>query len=169
MKIVMTFDDREWKALLKTWQAPEVRKTLEAGASAFGEVATPIIRDATPVGPVGNKYAGSPGNLRRQTRWRPFAARLGVGVVIAAMGKSAYYRRFVSGGTKPHSLARRGTPAYTLGSAPNREHHDHPGAKANDYIGKVADRAEKVGFDAADKVVLDGLDGALQRTIHPPR
>lgn len=159
MRVELRFDDHEFQEFVKAWQEPAVRRTLGAAASAFGAKAKPILKAETPVARPGNSYAGSAGNLQRVTRYKRFRARTGaIGVVIAAMGRTAFYRRFVVGGTKPHLILPKavGGRLKILGGFATAVHH--PGAKPNDYVGRAAGRAESAGFDAAERVIYAGLD-----------
>lgn len=164
MKVELTFDRREWDELLRSWQEPAVKRTLQAAASAFGRAAKPIVKAEIPEARPGNPYAKGPGNLRATVRYRRFRAGRGIGVVIAPMGKSAYYRRWVAGGTKAHVIlpkaaGSRGQARRALAIAGGfaRVVH-HPGAKPNDFIARAEGRAEGAGFDKAEAVLFDGLD-----------
>lgn len=158
MRVELRFEHHEWDELLKAWQEPAVKRTLRAGASAFGRAAKPIVRAEIPVAPPGNPYAKSAGNLARQVRYRRFHARFGIGVVVGPIGRSAFYRRFVAGGTKAHLILpkRLGGRLKVVGGFARAIHH--PGAKANDFIGRAERRATDAGLTKAETVIFDGLD-----------
>lgn len=158
MNVVITFDDRELQQFLKAWEEPAVKRTLGAAASAYGRTVKPILRAATPVARPGNRYASGPGSLQRATRYKRMSARFGIGVVIAPMGRTAYYRRWVVGGTKPHVILPK-TPGRRIriaGGFATAVHH--PGAKANPYVERVGAQTEEIGSRAAETVIFAGLD-----------
>lgn len=157
MKVTLTFDDKDWQTLLDAWQEPAVKRTLGAAASAWGRKARPILKAATPVAPPGNKYASGPGNLRAVTRSKRIRGRLGIGVVVGPMGKSAYYRRWVVGGTRAHLILPRSQRGRlrVLGGYATAVHH--PGAKPNDYVARAFPAAERAGNAAAQGIIFDGL------------
>lgn len=163
MKVELTFDARGWDEFVRAWQEPAVKRTLQAGASAFGKAAKPVIASEIPIARPGNPYAQGPGNLRRLVRYKRFSSLRGIGVVIGPMGRNAFYRRFVAGGTKPHViLPKRVGGRLAFGGGFARIVH-HPGAKANDFIGRASGRAIDAGYRASEVVVFDGLEG--QRVI----
>lgn len=163
MRVELTFDDKDWQTLLDAWKEPAVKKTLKSAASAWGRKAKPILKAATPVAKPGNAYATGPGNLRNLVRSKQIRSGLGIGVVVASMGKGAYYRRWVVGGTKPHVIlpkaaGSRGQVARAIAVAGGyaRVVH-HPGAKPNDYVSRAFPAAERAGNAAAEGVIFDGL------------
>jgi hypothetical protein len=158
--VTLTFDAHEWNDFLEAWQEPAVKKTLKAGAASFGRAAKPILKAATPEGPIGNKY-GDAGNLRRTVRYKQIRARYGIGVVVAPMsgkGKSAFYRRFVVGGTKPHLILPKslGGRLAIVGGWAEAVHH--PGATPHPFVARAAAAMEHAGFAAAEHTILDGLE-----------
>jgi hypothetical protein len=163
--VTLTWDDKEFRDLLKHWTEPEVHKTLKAAAAAYGTIMVPIVQAATPIARPGNKYASGPGNLQKLTKWKYIAARYGIGVVIAPMGKNAYYRRFVTMGTKPHVIlpkapGSRGQAARALAIARGyaRVVH-HPGARANPYVERAGRAGDHLAAASAEIVIFNGLDG----------
>lgn len=157
MIITLTFDDRELQQFLKAWEEPAVKRTLGAAASAYGRTVKPILKAATPVARPGNPYATGPGSLQRATRFKRMSARFGIGVVIGPMGRTAYYRRWVVGGTKPHDIAAKRGGRLRLGNRFATVVH-HPGAKANPYVERVGALSEEIGTRAAENVIFTGLD-----------
>jgi hypothetical protein len=157
MRVVLTFDDHEFQDFLKAWQEPSVKRTLRAAASAYGRTLKPILQAATPVARPGNPYATGPGNLQRSTRFKRMRASYGIGVVIAPMGRSAFYRRFVVGGTKPHVILPRsqGGRLAIAGGFATAVHH--PGARANPYVARAGHLGEGIGYLAAERMIFDGL------------
>lgn len=159
----LRWDDNEVEAWLEPWQEPKVKRTLRAAATAFGKAGRPILRRHTPSAPPGNIYAiqaGGAGNLQRQTRYKRIRARYGIGVVIAPMGKGAWYRHIVTGGARPHVIrpkTLRGRLRIVGGFATSVQ---HPGARPNPYVARAAGEVESAGFAAAEQVVFDGLQEA---------
>lgn len=156
MRVELTFDDKEWQEFVKAWQEPAVRRTLGSAASAWGRTVKPILKAETPTAKPGNKYASGPGNLQKLTRYKRIKARFGIGVVVAAMGRNAFYRRFVTIGTKPHEIKAKAGSLRVGSGFPAVVHH--PGARPNDYVTRASHRAESAGLDAAERVVFDGLE-----------
>lgn len=156
MRVEITFDDREFREFLQAWQEPAVKRTLGAAASAFGLAAKPAIRAAIPVARPGNPYAKSAGNLRSLVRSKRFRAVRGIGVVIGPMGKAAFYRGWLTTGTKPHRI--RFPDQRRRGVSKARGNIRHPGARPNPYIARSRDRAESAGMTAAERVIFRGLD-----------
>lgn len=158
MNVTLTFDDHEWQEFIAAWQEPAVRKTLKAAASAWGRKAKPILKAETPVAKPGNPYAKGEGNLRDLTRYKQIGAQYGIGVVVAPMGRGAYYRRWVVGGTKAHVILPKSTGGRlaVLGGLATAVHH--PGARANDYVSRAFPQAEFLGGNAAEDVIFAGLE-----------
>lgn len=162
MRLEITFGDDEIKKWMEPWQEPHVKSVLRKAASAYGRAGKPIVQAATPVARPGNTYAIGPGNLRAATRFKRIKSNPAIGVVIGPMGKKAFYRHMVVGGTKPHpilpkqkgsrGLARR---LAILGGFANLVHH--PGARPNPYIARVAGAVESAGLRAAERVIFKGL------------
>lgn len=141
-------DTKEWDEFLKTWQEPEVKKTLRAAAGAIGKAAKPILRNATPV--------GATGSLKKSVRYKKTKAAYGIGVVVAPMGRGAFYRSMVTGGTKPHEITgkdggRLSTPFGVFASI------HHPGSQANPFVAASAGAMEEAGYRA----LIDVLGPAL--------
>lgn len=157
MRVELTFDDREWQEFLKAWDEPAVKRTLGVAASAWGKTVKPILKAETPAARPGNAYAQGVGNLQKLTRYKRIRATFGIGVVVAAMGRNAFYRRWVVGGTKPHEI-RANAGALKVGRGFAAVVH-HPGAKPNDYVTRAGRRGEHAGLEAAERVVFDGLEG----------
>lgn len=156
--IELRWEDDEVEKFLEPWQEPAVKKTLRAAASAFGRAGRPVLRAHTPSAPPGNAYAGGAGNLQRQTRFKRIRARYGIGVVIAAMGRLAYYRHMVTGGTRPHLIVPRSPSGRLAVLGGFAKVVRHPGARANPYVSRAAGAVESAGFAAAERVVFDGLE-----------
>jgi HK97 gp10 family phage protein len=74
----------------------------------------------------------------------------------------AFYAHMVEGGTKPHQIPKRPTQAKTLsfisgGGTRFRKVVMHPGAKAQPFIQKAADRSEKLAAAAFAKKLGEEL------------
>jgi hypothetical protein len=141
---IRTVGDEEILAALAKIEGPYADKLLRDSMAAGGAAMKPAVRTAAPRGTsIGGSMARPthPGDLKasismkRGRKSRPPAA-----IVYAASRKGGWISHFVIGGTKPHSLARRGSLQRRLGQG-----FKSPGTTPNPYM----TRGGKAGTPAA--------------------
>ncbi len=183
MGTYVTLDEQDFLRTveqLQIFQQPNMdrvlRKAAAAGAAAYRaplRAAAPVKKDATR-GKQGPGY-GEPGGLRDSIKQRKVRADgYGVSAVVGPMGKKAFTRRWVTTGTKPHTIAARAhgareqtsflqavanvakgrRPALHFADGGFRGSVEHPGARANPYIARVGAANRQRSRDAMVRAVL---------------
>jgi hypothetical protein len=157
MTIEVRLDDHGVQELLDRFTEKSVNKVLKRAVSAYGKAARPILRAATPVGPPGHASI-TRGSLQKAVRYKQVRARYGIGVVVAPMGKAAFHRHFVTGGTKAHRIPKAGVIKRLVTPFGVFAFINHPGARANPFVARSAGAVEAAGLPAAEAVIFQALE-----------
>lgn len=122
-----------------------MKRTLQKATNASAKFLKPLVQAEAPRKTGKLRKSISAGQAKRG---RPAS-------IVKARPKIAYYRHMVIGGTKPHRIRfpdekRAGIPK-TQGSI------RHPGAKAQPFIDRIAQRYEREAVDVARRVIAEEM------------
>jgi hypothetical protein len=137
---------KELQRELDKMEPGPLNKTLQKGMTASGKFLKPHVQAAAP--------RGKTGKLKKSVSARQ-ARRQKPGAIISARPKVAFYRHMVIGGTKPHRIRFPDQRASGVGKGEGNIYH--PGAKAQPFISRTADRFE----EPAAKVAMDAIKKEL--------
>lgn len=169
----VSIEDEAMVKYLTSLDAKGVKKVLRKGMAKGGAVYKKAIAAEAPVksrsyagatgtitvrkrgGGVGQKSFGVPGDLRRSVRVsRIRDVSQGIGVYVGPMGKLAFMRHWIVGGTKAHLIrASKKDGLLRLINTFARVVH-HPGAKANPFVTRGAARAEAEALRVAEETIF---------------
>jgi hypothetical protein len=150
------FDDEEMQAYLAGLDEPGVDRILRKGVNAGAAPLRNAVRSEVPVKRAGGMRGagyGQPGEMRAAVRAKRIRQPDVVGVVVGPMGRKAFMRHWVARGTRAHTIAAKRGGFLALGFGFVRVVH-HPGAHANDYIGRAMGRAEGQAVDKAEAKII---------------
>lgn len=121
----------------------------------MNKAGTPIVREIKSKAPVRSKDGGS---LKKSIRKRVWInAAKSQGGVVGGVDKKKIFTRDSKKvwPAKYIHLIEKGTKAHQAGP------RKHPGAKANDFMA----RAAMASKPKANKIIVDGLDGAIKKAV----
>lgn len=141
---MIVVDDREVRAALAKVTEPALKRTMQRGTDAAGKFLAPKVKAEAP------RRTGTLRKSIRSTR-----ARRERPATIVKAGKKAFYDHMVIGGTRPHRIR---FPDQKAAGIPKAQGNiEHPGAKPNPFIERVAKRYEREAFDVAVKTIREEL------------
>lgn len=135
----------EVRAALAKYEEAPLKKTLQKATNASGKFLKPKVQAEAP---------RRTGRLRRSISSRQ-ARRERPATIVTARPKVAFYRHMVIGGTKPHRI--RFPDQKAAGVPVAQGNIAHPGAKANPFIERAAERWDEEALDVADRVIKQEL------------
>jgi hypothetical protein len=151
---------------LQELQGANMDKILTRMATAGAASLKPPLKAAAPVksfgGKRGNGY-GEPGDLRDSIKMRraKHQGDGGIAAVVGPMGKRAFMRHWVIGGTKPHDEPKFGSNRHVvmtfLGRAASIVHH--PGARSNPFVKRIGD----AGHGLVRNAMVESLNRDIKR------
>lgn len=137
--------DEELRRELRKAMDPALKKTLQKATNASTKFLKPKVQAAAPRRTGRLRRSISAGQAQRD---RPAS-------IVKARPKVAFYRHMVMDGTKPHRIR---FPDQKAAGVPKSEGNiEHPGAKANPFIERTADRYDDEAFEVARKVLDEEL------------
>lgn len=135
------------KGLIETQQAlakleePALRKITQKATAAGAKALKPYVQRETPKRTGRMRKSVSAAQAKRE---RPAS-------IVKFRKKVAFYRGWVIDGTKPHRI--RFHDQKVAGVPKSQGNIQHPGAHANDIIGRASRAGERPAADAAEKVI----------------
>ncbi len=169
------FDDAEMRRYLDALDEKGVVRIRRKGLTKGGAVYRKAIAAETPVkvragagargtytvrkrgGTYVEKQYGTPGEMRKSVKVRRIRSNPAIGVVVAPMGKTAFMRHWVAGGTKPHLIRPKGGGFLALAFGAVKLVH-HPGAKPNPFVGRGIARANTEALDVTERTIFAEVD-----------
>lgn len=136
----------EAQRALERLEAAELKKLLQKSTSAGAKALKPYVVRETPRRTGRMRKSVSAGQARKE---RPAA-------IVKFRPKVAYYRAFVIRGTHAHRI--RFPDQKRAGVSKADGNIRHPGARANDVMGRATDAGGRSALDAIDKVIHDYLE-----------
>lgn len=167
----VSIEDEAMRKYLGSLDAKGVKKVLRKGMNKGGAVYKRAIAAEAPVksrggasgsfsvrkrgGVMAEKSYGAPGDLRRAVRVsRVRDVSQGIGVYVGPMGKLAFMRHWIVGGTKAHLIrASKKDGLLRLINTFARVVH-HPGSKANPFVTRASARAEDEALRVAEETIF---------------
>lgn len=137
---------RETQAALAKLEPPQLKKLEQKATNAGVKALKPYVAAETPKRTGKLRKSISAATARKD---RPAS-------IVKFRPKVAFYRHMVIQGTKPHRIR---FPDQKAAGVPKAQGNiRHPGAKANDILGRAWSKGGARALDAVDKVIDDYLE-----------
>jgi len=144
MSVVITGTDEVHRMLAKGMD-PSLKKSIQKATNAGAKYLKPKAQAEAPVRTGKLRKAIGSGQAKRG---RPAS--------IVKVHKRAFYDHMVTGGTKPHRIR---FPDQKAAGIPSWQGNiKHPGARANPFFERVADRYGNEALDIVEKTLAKELD-----------
>jgi predicted RNA-binding protein with EMAP domain len=129
---------KELQAEMAKLEPAPLKKLLQKGTASGGKYLKPKVVAETP---------RRTGRMRKSVSAATAKKDRPASIVKFRTGRNAWYRHFVIQGTKPHRI--RFPDQRAAGIPRSQGNIQHPGAKANNVMGRVQSRHERAAADAA--------------------